>query len=95
MNGLEKLKNPLKIVLIISIFLNVLFSVVYYNQYVNDKDNYGTGDSSSYRVFIHGLDYFSKFINEIEEGNEKKENMHLLVNADERLNMAVNFIYSI
>ncbi|MFE9276988.1 hypothetical protein [Paenibacillus glucanolyticus] len=84
------MKKPLKITLIVSIILNVLLSAVFLYQYTHHKNNYGIGDPNSYRIFIHGLEYFSQTMGEVVETNGKVENMNLLINADERLNLSIH-----
>ncbi|ETT30425.1 hypothetical protein ABER99_22515 [Paenibacillus glucanolyticus] len=87
---MKKLKKPLKITLIVSIILNVLLSAVFLYQYTHHKNNYGIGDTNSYRIFIHRLEYFSQTMGEVVETNGKVENMNLLINADERLNLSIH-----
>lgn len=70
--------------LIVSIILNVLLSAVFLYPYTHHKNKYGIGDPNSYRIFIHGLEYFSQTMGEVVETNGKVENMNLLINADEK-----------
>lgn len=83
-------QNVIKIVFIISIVLNVVLLVLWYNSYKADQINHATGDSGSYRVFVHFLEYSSHYLGELGESNDKKANMNSLINANSRLQIATN-----
>lgn len=83
-------KNSYKLVLIASIFLNVLLVILSYNNHLNKQRDYAFGDPSAYRTFIHGLTYFSESIGTLKAENSKSENTNILINAKERLNLAMN-----
>jgi len=78
----------LRTILIISVILHIFGVVVVSNHYIADHKKHAAGDSSSYRTFIHGLEYFSQFIGELDDEYMKEENLNLLINADERLDLA-------
>lgn len=78
----------MRTILIISIILHIFGVVIVSNHYIADHKKHAVGDSSSYRTFIHGLEYFSQFISELDDEKMKEENLNLLINADERLDLA-------
>lgn len=81
-------KNAVKLVLIISMILNVVLAVVLYNNYKVDQTRHATGDPGAYRVFVHFLGYTSHYLGELEDNKEKSENMNSFINASQRLHIS-------
>ncbi|MCM3783469.1 hypothetical protein M3231_10825 [Neobacillus mesonae] len=79
----------LKVLLILSLLLNALFAVFWFNHSLKDKQNFSEGDPGAYRVFISQLGSFEHFLEEAGQQEDPNQTMNSLINGNERLKLSV------
>lgn len=79
--------SSIKVVLVISLILNVIIGVLLYNSYLINKDKI-VGDSLEYSRFINRLERYVYYLDQAGKQTTSNEIMNSLINADKRLNLA-------